>query len=115
MKASRSHPLIRKALKATFPEYRGRTIEVEPWTHPVWVQWNWDGGSRDYVRFLLPDGQVGVPNVPAPWSHDWPRLNPADWPAGTVAAVRHVFCGKETGVTFYVSPDSPMLTEGGAR
>lgn len=105
LKVSRTHPMIRKALAASFPTYRGRKVRVASYDRPRTFDLYWDGGSRDRLVLLRPDGaSATVTVVGAPWANK-AAYEPIDVPAGHILAVHSIFCGQDAGVTFYVAPD----------
>jgi hypothetical protein len=102
---SRAHPLIKRALAASFPTYKGRKITVAPYTTPRTFDLYWDGGTKDSLVLLRPDGaSANVTVVGAPWANK-PAFAPIDVPPGHILAVHSIFCGHDVGVTFYVAPD----------
>lgn len=110
---SRSDARVKRVLAATFPDYRGRKIRVAAWSSPVYVDWNWSGGTRDFVAVIAPGRGVGFASVPAPWRHDHGPVDPAAFPAGSLLVVHSIFCGSDAGITIYASP-SDALIGGGA-
>lgn len=104
MNVSRTNPLIRKALAASFPTYTGRKLRVEAYRGPRTFDLYWSGGTRD--ELVLLDAQRGPANLVvsgAPWGNR-AAYEPIDQPAGTVLAVHTIFCGRDAGVTFIVRP-----------
>lgn len=109
---SRALPAVKAALRASFPDYKGRKVRIAPWTGPLHLDLSWDGGTVDKVVVLdLSGGRVGRLVVPSPWARG--AADPVDCPPGAVLAVRSWFCGVDAGVTFYVRPDVPAGLLGG--
>ena len=108
---SRSQPVIRRALAATFPDYRGRKVRIARWDRPLHLDLNWSGGTIDQVVLIdLAAGRIAHLSVPAPWMHDHAPFDPADVEYGAILAVHSYVCGVDAGVTFYVRGDvTPML------
>lgn len=100
-------------LKATFPEYTGRKFYVQPQSSVRLDGLNWDGGSRSAYRAVTLDGKAigngAAFNAVAPWDNT-AEGNSLDIPCGAVVARASVYCGIETGITFYINPaDMPKL------
>jgi hypothetical protein len=99
---SRSHPVLKAALRATFPDYRGRKVRVAPYTRPLFLQTTWSEGSRDEVKAIrLADGQVADASGFAGWG----AAEEVACPAGHVLVVHTVSYGHDLGITFYVPVD----------
>ena len=109
---SRSDPLIKRALAATFPRYKGRKVRVVPFTAPLHLDLSWSGGTKDDVALIdVRNGRIGRLVVPSPWARG--AADPVYCPPGAVLAVHSYFCGVDSGVTFYVRPDdAPLLGPG---
>jgi len=100
---------------ATFPDYKGRKITVQPATSVMLHSLNWDGGSRSQYRTCSTDGApIGSAdryNAMAPWA------NPAEGqnipvPQGAVVVRHSIFSGKDAGLTIYINPaDMPAWLE----
>lgn len=104
---SRSHPVIKAVLKASFPAYRGRKVKVAAYDKPLHVDWNWGGGSIDKVVLIdMSSGRVGRASVPAPWAHDHAALVV---PPGHLAVINSIFCGDDVGVVIWVNSGSPSV------
>lgn len=104
----RSDPLVKAALAATFPDYRGRKIRVAAWSGPLHLDLSWDGGTCDKVALIdVASGRVGHLVVPSPWAAG--AADPVDCPPGAILVVRSWFCGVDSGVTFYVRPADGFL------
>ena len=100
---SRANPLIKRALAATFPTYKGRKVTVAPFVHPLHLDLNWSGGTKDTVVLIdVAKGRVGRLVCPSPWAAG--AFDPIDCPPGAILAVHSYFCGVDSGVTFYVRP-----------
>ena len=113
---SRAHPLVARVLATTFPDYRGRKVSVAPWSGPVSLDWNWDGGSRDFVAVVdTAGGRVAHAEVPAPWSHQHRPVAPCDFPDGYLLVVHSIFCGRDAGVTIYAKPSDRLLGTGDTK
>lgn len=111
---SRSNPVVKRLLAATFPNYRGRklrAVAVAP-DRPLYFDLHWSGGSRDVIRLVrVADGAIGTPRVPAWYSgHDGAVVVPA----GHLLVVHSHFVGVDAGITVYVAPASDTATAIGA-
>jgi hypothetical protein len=106
---SRTTPIIRRIVDATFPDYRGRKIKVRQWTGARQLDNYWSGGSRSYyVAIRVNDGAVsdfGTDNPFLASAHD-----KVDLPEGVILVERSIFCGKESGLTIWThAPAAPAL------
>lgn len=103
---SRSHPAVKAALRATFPDYRGRKVRIVRYDRPLYLDLSWSGGTVDKVALVdFVGGRIGKLRVSSPFvagAHD-----PVVCPPGAMLVVRSYFCGHDAGVTFYVHPDVP--------
>ena len=99
---SRAHPAVKAALRATFPEYRGRRVRIAPYTEPLFLQTTWSEGSRDVVKAVrLSDGSV----ADAANLRGWGAAEEVVCPPGHMLAVHSVAGVHDLGVTFFVRPD----------
>jgi hypothetical protein len=98
--------------KAAFPAYHGRKFGIQVQTEPLNMSDSWQGGSRDIFK-LVRLADLAVVPVPAQSAFDRPvrGLNATALPAGIVAVCHSIFCGKDLGITVYVSPadSAPLL------
>ena len=107
-------PLVR----ATFPEYRGRKIRVQPRERVTFSSLNWEGGSRSQYRACTLTGQwtgsAAKYNAQAPWANQAEGKS-VDIPPGACIVEHVMFCGKDLGLRIYVRPeDMPRLLTVGA-
>lgn len=102
-KLNLSNPEVKKVIKATFPNYRGRKVFFSTDIPNYELRSYWDGGSRDYYVFFQPatgktwnlgsNHPFFEANKPAPLAEAMPE---------NVCLVRHtIFCGKDCGITIY--------------
>lgn len=105
MKLSRSTPAVKRLLAATFPEYRGRTIQLVATERVHGLENYWDGGTRSYWKAVdLATGRVVDPAVATTNPFTKVAHATVELPAG-VALVEHtIFCGTDVGVTIHVRP-----------
>lgn len=106
-----THPKIVALAKAAFPDYRGRKFRLVVDADPIDVRSYWDGGSRDYFRFVNL-ATAAMAEVPAQSAFDKP-INGAERVElpPHVACVRHsYFCGKDSGLTVFL-PKPATVTE----
>jgi len=90
-------------LKASFPEYRGRTIRVDFSGTVCFHDTNWGDGSRNYYHGVKADGTSKRMVVPAPW------VNPVEGktmliPSDVLIVEHSIFCGHDCGITIYAHP-----------
>lgn len=103
--------LVKQVADVAFPDYNGRKFKVEIAKTPLNMASYWSGGSRDYWAVVKLD-EMKVVSVPAQSAFDRPidGIERVNLPAGFVAVKHTIFCGKDLGLTFYVSPESsPMF------
>jgi hypothetical protein len=114
IKVSLSDPEVKRVVKATFPDYRGRTVYVSYATRPVDVTSYWSGGSRSYFKVIdLRDGRVlGVPQNGTPFDGGPIRPEGIEVPPGFAIVEHVIFCGRDLGIRIHVNPDTGLLTEG---
>jgi hypothetical protein len=100
---SRANPAIRAALRATFPEYRGRKVRVLPYTRPLFLQTTWSEGSIDKVKVIrLSDGQVGDATNLAGWG----AAEEVACPPGHILVVHSLSGVHDLGISIYVPTDA---------
>lgn len=100
-------------LDKTFPNYRGRKLKVAVASTVTLHNVNWGGGTRSQYKAVSLDAtKSGTYEAPAPWAHTHEGLKVAI-PQGVAIACHRIFCGVDTGITFYVRPDDmpTLITE----
>jgi hypothetical protein len=111
-KARRSEPLVKQIITATFPDYKGRKIQVST-DFPRDLISYWSGGSVKRFVFYQPDaGKIfEVDTLEAPWiQHKSGRgFNEDALPESVVLVEHRFFCGHDMGITIYVK--SPLMLE----
>lgn len=104
-RVSRTNPTIRRIVDATFPEYRGRNIQLRLWTGPRRLENYWDGGTRSYWRMIdTRTGRIGTPTNDNPFQAD--AHAEADLPEGWIAVEHCIFQGKDLGLRIYGRPQT---------
>jgi len=108
-----SKSTVKPLVKATFPEYRGRTFQVEFTPTVTFHDTNWGGGTRNYYKAVrLEDGKVGAfPNF-APWNNPIEGKR-VELPEGVVVVEHAIFCGQDLGLRFYANPSMSRLLQAG--
>ena len=102
---------IKPILNASFPEYTGRTFEVEFTNAVRFSDTNWGGGSRTYYRFVnMDNGMSEALAVPAPWNSPYEGKR-MELPENIVVVAHSIFCGKDCGITFYAHPSRSRMLE----
>ena len=103
---SKPEGLVEKVFRAAFPSYGGKKFKLVA-TETVDVRSYWDGGSK--TTFVGVGLTVPLQTVRAPNSH--PIFDPAGQgstvvtlPLGAAIVAHSIFCGKDMGLTVYVSP-----------
>lgn len=92
------------ALKA-FPEYRGRKFFFEVQKYPLDLRSSWQGGSRDFFKFVRLSDQHSVA-IPAQSGFDpaIAGLDAVTIPEGFACVQHTIFCGKDLGLTVIINP-----------
>ena len=104
VKASISDPLIRKIVRACYPDYTGRKIKIEARTSYHLSNF-WDGGSRSYVvAYHLESGltKEASPSTTSPFNEA--SKSSVEIPEGVVLVEHSIFQGKDVGIRIYVNP-----------
>lgn len=102
-------PEVRRIASLAFPAYTGRKFKVDTLTGPKRLDSCWSGGSRDYYVVIdLETGQsVPIPENGTPFSNGGQIFTVDNLPRPNIAIVQHtIFCGKDLGITIYVSPEN---------
>ena len=94
---------VKPILAATFPEYKGRTINVEFASTVTFYDTNWGGGSRNSYVAVSSDGRTAQLNVPAPWLNVVEGQS-IEMPEYAMIVEHSIFCGKDCGITIYAHP-----------
>lgn len=96
--------------KAAFPAYNGRKYRLTVTDTPLTSMLSyWSGGSRDYwvIVDLATMRAATVPENGSGFVPDLNNVESAMLPRPGFAVVCHsIFCGKDTGLTFYLHPDN---------
>lgn len=105
IKVSRSIPVIRRIIEATYPNYKGRKIKLRSYT-PHELHSYWDEGSRDTFALVnLNAGTVGhmESNHPFFEAQRSPIGNKFILPPMCILVMHSIFMGKDSGLTIYVN------------
>jgi hypothetical protein len=110
VKVSKADPLVKRALKATFPNWKGRKVTVEPSDgRALHLDLNWSGGTRDEVKVIdFAHGRIGRVTVGAPWTHDGSLVQPE----GTILVIHTIFLGVDVGMRIVVKPAGAAALDG---
>jgi len=107
-----NEPNVQRLAQAVFPSYRGRKFSFKVADSVALTGTYWDGGSRSsYGGVNLSNFQAASLPQFAPPLHGGPIQTPEVEVRPGMAVVKHsIFCGRDTGITFYVHPsDAPQL------
>lgn len=91
-------------VKRAFPEYRGRTFNIEFATSVTFHDLNWGGGTKsEYVAVAANGKTLSVGAGYAPWA------NPVEGktvqiPQNVLIIKRSIFCGHNMGIRIYSHP-----------
>lgn len=101
-------------IAATFPEYRGRRINVKFSKEISFWDTNWGGGTKNTYKALnMETSKVGAFYAPAPW------INPVEGvtielPENVLVIEHSMFCGHDLGLTIHAHPSREiMFLDGG--
>ncbi len=103
--------IVKEVSRIAHPDYTGRKYRVEVAKSALNMASYWGGGSRDFWA-VVNLATMTVVNAPQQSAFDKPidGIERVTLPAGFVAVKHTIFCGKDLGLTFYVSQDSaPMF------
>lgn len=98
--------------KVAYPDYRGHKhrVRVAPTKTITASDVTWCEGSRSQycaLRYVVGVWQVVYMIADSPWSgQTWSGVIPDD----VVIVEWCIFCGKDLGLTYYISPNSMFLT-----
>jgi len=94
---------VKDIVKATFPEYKGRTFRVEFTARVSFYDTNWGGGTRNSYAAIKSDGRTARLSVSAPWLNVV-EGKVVDLPADVLIVKHTILCGKDLGITIYANP-----------
>lgn len=96
-----------KIIKASFPEYKGRKIQLELTDKVTFSDTNWGGGSRNRYAAIAHDGRTDRLDFSgiAPWRNPIEGRT-IDLPPGVLIVEHTIFCGKDCGLRLYLNPAS---------
>lgn len=99
---------VKDILSITFPDYRGRKFWLDA-SGKVWLHdTNAAGGTINEFK-AVSGGKVRGFSPAAPWNNVIEGKQ-VEIPVGVCVVEYSVFCGVETGITFYINPaDAPLL------
>lgn len=99
---------MRRIASAAFPEYSGRKFKIMVSDSPINCASYWDGGSRDYFRFLNLETMQVSAVVPAQSAFDKPiqGIDNVTLPLGFACVEHSIFCGKDAGITVHIRPEN---------
>lgn len=101
-------------IRATFPNYTGRKVEIRPSATVGLHDLNWSGGSRSQYRACTLDGQPAGSadkfNHVAPWENV-AEGKTLDIALGHCVVEHCIFMGKDHGLRIYARPEdmAPLL------
>lgn len=102
--------IVKALAKVAYPDYRGRKFSVRQ-TRTYTMEDYWDGGSRCYaVAVDLATGKMAASQPVARNPFNAAAHATFEIPAGVGILERHVFCGKDVGITLHVAAPAVALT-----
>ena len=102
---------IRRIVKATFPNYKGRTFKLST-SIPSRLTSYWSGGSKDYYCFYeLATGKTMSVETNHPFFNKNAPRELENLPKGIVIVNHTKSCGKDIGITIFANKEdlTPML------
>ncbi len=108
MKTYSNAPEVKAIAQAAFPDYQGRKFSVEPFSGPMRLDSNWEGGSRSYyaVLDLASLRYFAIQENGTPFSNGGKIEQISDLPMNAVVVEHCFFCGKDFGIRLYVRPEN---------
>lgn len=98
---------VKSIIKATFPDYKKRTVCVEAREKVTLYDLNWSGGTRSEYKACSLDGQPIENKVflggPAPWENPFEGAE-IPIPEGVAIVEGGFFCGKEKMLYININP-----------
>jgi hypothetical protein len=102
---------LKTLAKSAYPDYTGRKVFFEVATNEIDCTSWWDGGTRDYFRFVRADGKIASCPELSPYRQMASNMKISLVPG--ICCVRHsFFCGHDCGLTVLFHPsDMPKMIE----
>lgn len=100
-----SHPQLVALMQRTYPDYKGRKFYIEVQANEFSTISYWDGGSKDYFKFVRADGKMLQVDSNTHPSLQYKENRTTKLCPG-LACVRHsFFCGHDSGLTLMLCPE----------
>jgi len=97
---------IRKIVKACYPQYNGKTIQISD-TPPKTCRSYWDGGSkRYYVLYSLSDGRTMEVGTNHPFFEPDKPYELRELPKDVLLVQHNIFQGKDLGITIFANQEN---------
>jgi hypothetical protein len=111
VKLSQTNPEVKKIIKATYPNYKGRKVFFNDQVPTHELRSYWDEGSRTYYAFYQPStGTVWPLGSNHPWfERNKPAPTCEKMPDDVCLVAHSIFCGKDCGITIYAR--KPVVKE----
>ena len=115
----RKNPAVAAIMRATFPNYRRKTVWLNPRGAVTLCDLNWSGGTRSEYRACTLGGSClggsGKYNAMAPWDN-YAEGKTIEIPPGRCMVRAGFFCGKPSHATIYYNGSDNLLLgpDGGA-
>lgn len=93
----------RPVVSAAFPQYKGRTVNIEFRNTLTFNDTNWGGGSHNSYATVSADGKARHLIVPAPWGNAVEGKT-VEMPTNVLVVEHSIFCGQDCGITIYAHP-----------
>lgn len=117
MHIQRKDPVVKRLIRAAFPAYRGRQIQITALDEFQVTNERSGGTWTDVFAVRLEDLAVLALTDFTTTRHQDQMVTEADLPDGVVLVAHHRFCGKDLGIEILVKPSNlaPALDDGAAE
>lgn len=98
---------VQRLGRLAFPDYTGRKFQVHV-CESVNIRSCWEGGSRDFFKFVRLHDMFCSAEMPQQSAYDAPIRGGDDVKLvpGLVCVEHSIFCGKDTGITIHVHAEN---------
>lgn len=109
---AKEFPKLIKLMKNAYPDYKGKKFFLCVTDESFSTVSYWDGGSRDYFKFVKADGSVMSLPESHPFYQHTKENREAILTTGLACVKRCIFMGRECGLTLMLHPsDMPKVIE----
>jgi hypothetical protein len=95
---------VARIVRATFPEYGGRTFKVNFTETVTFFNLNWGGGTRNQYKAVSCDGKtLSLGAEYGPWNNPVEGMT-VRIPQNVLIVEHSIFCGQDRGIRIYSHP-----------